>query len=112
MKRLITLISIFMLCMVGCSKPETKLVGKWKSPAIQGFVAEFNKDHTGTTSSAVQGHAGTVAPEMNKLPFKWTISKDGKIKINEDKTEYFGKLSGNKLELEVNGAIVVLEKAK
>ena|SRR5665647_89809 len=112
MKRLVSLLSIFMLFTIGCSKPETKIVGKWKSPTVQGFVAEFNKDNTGATSSVVQGHAGATAPEMNKLPFKWTISKDGKIKINEDKTEYFGKLVGNKLELEVNGAKVVLEKVK
>lgn len=112
MKRLICLFSIFMLFTIGCSKPETKIIGKWKSPTVQGFGAEFNKDHTGATSSAVQGHAGVVTTEMNKLAFQWTISKDGKIKINEDKTEYFGKLAGNKLELEINGAIVVLEKAK
>jgi hypothetical protein len=101
-----------MLGTIGCSNPESKLTGKWKSPAVQGFIAEFNKDHTGSTSSAVQGHAGAIATEINKLPFQWIISKDGKIKIKEDKTEYFGKLAGKKLELEVNGAIVVLEKAK
>lgn len=112
MKSSMILLSIFMLCMIGCSKPETRLVGKWKSPTVQGFVAEFNKDNTGFTSTVVPGHAGKIAAEMNKLPFQWTISKDGKIKIKEDKAEYFGKLAGNKLELEVNGATVVLEKAK
>jgi hypothetical protein len=111
MKRFISLLSIFMLLMIGCSKPETKLVGKWKSQALQGFVAEFNKDNTGTTSTVVQGHGGTTAPAM-KVPFKWTISKDGKIKINEDKTEYFGALVGNTLEMEINGAKVILDKAK
>ena len=40
------------------------------------------------------------------------VPGDGKIKINEDKTEYFGALVGNTLEMEVNGAKVVLEKAK
>jgi len=98
--------------MSGCSKPKAEIIGKWKSTAVKGFVAEFNKDHTGSTSSAVEGHAGAVATEVNKLPFKWSISKDGKIKINEDKTEFFGKLAENKLELEVNGAKVILEKAK
>jgi hypothetical protein len=112
MKLLISLFTIFMLFMIGCSKPETKLIGKWKSPTVRGFVAEFNKDNTGATSTVVQGHAGAAAPEMDKMPFKWTISKDGKIKINEDKTEYFGALVGNTLEMEVNGAKVVLEKAK
>jgi hypothetical protein len=112
MKRLVSLLFIFMLVMVGCGKPEKKLIGKWKSPTVQSFVAEFNKDNTGTTATVVQGHAGTTAPEMNKVPFKWTISKDGKIKINEGKTEYFGALVGNTLEMEVNGAKVVLEKAK
>lgn len=97
--------------MIGCSKPETKLTGKWKSSKVQGFVAEFNKDHTGSTSSAVQGHAGKITAELNKLPFQWTILDDGRIKITEDKTTYFGKLVGNKLELEVNGAKAVLEKS-
>ena len=112
MKRLVSLLFIFMLVMIGCSKPETKLIGRWKSPTVQGFVAEFNKDNTGTTATVLQGHAGTTAPEMNKVPFKWTISKEGKIKINEDKTEFFGTLAGNTLEMEVNGAKVILEKAK
>lgn len=112
MKHVISLISIFMLLMLGCSKPEANLVGKWKSPTVQGFVAEFNKDHTGATSTVVIGHAGATAPEMNKLPFQWTIAKDGKVKINENKTEFFGKLVGNKLEMEVNGTKVYLEKAK
>src|ERR1035437_10127599 len=111
MKKLVSLLSTSMLFMIGCSKPETKLIGKWKSPAVQGFVAEFSKDNTGTTSTIEQGHAGSAAPEM-KLPFKWTFSKDGKIKINEDKAEYFGTFIGNKLEMEVNGAKVILEKAK
>ena len=112
MKRFVFLLSFFVLFMAGCSNPESKLIGKWKSPTVQGFVAEFNKDHTGSTSIVVIGHAGVKAPEMNKLPFQWTISKEGKIKINEGKTEYFGRLMGNQLEMEVNGAKVLLEKAK
>jgi hypothetical protein len=110
MKKLTILLSIFLLAAIGCSKPESKLAGKWKSPTMQGFVAEFSKDHTGTTATPVPGHAGAM--ESAVRPFTWTVSKDGKIKITEDKTEFFGKLVGKKLELEINGAIVVLDKAK
>ncbi len=112
MRWLIGLLSVCMLLAAGCSRPETKLVGKWTSPSLKGFVAEFNKDHTGATLLVGQGHAAAMTAELNKLPFKWTISNDGKIKITEDKTTYFGKLSGNKLELEINGAQVYLEKSK
>lgn len=112
MKKLTTLLSIFMLIAIGCGKPEAKLAGKWNSPTMKGFVAEFNKDHTGTTATPIPGHAGSMSTETAKTPFKWSISNDGKVKITEDKTEYFGKLNGNKLELDVNGAIVALEKAK
>jgi hypothetical protein len=110
MKKLTTLLSIFLLIAIGCGKPEAKLTGKWKSPTMQGFVAEFKKDHTGTTATPVPGHAGTTDSAVR--PFTWTMSKDGKIKVTEDKTEFFGKLAGKKLELEINGAIVVLDKAK
>jgi hypothetical protein len=110
MKRALSLLFIFMLVAVGCGKPESKLAGKWKSPQMKGFDAEFNKDHTGTTGTPVPGHAGMT--ELAKTPFTWTISKDGKIKITEDKSEFYGKLAGSKLELEINGAIVILEKTK
>ena len=110
MKRLIGLFSIFMLIAIGCSKPETKLVGNWKSTQINGFTAEFKQDHTGTTFTPVPGHAGQTSTQ--NIPFKWTISDDGKIKITEDKDTFLGKLSGSKLELEVNGAKTILEKIK
>jgi len=112
MKRTLCLITIFMLIAIGCSKPETKLIGNWKSTQIKGFSAEFNKDHTGTTYTPIPGHAGTASTETAKTPFKWTVSNNGTIKISEDKDSYVGKLDGNKLEIEVNGAKTVLEKAK
>lgn len=97
---------------MGCSKPETKLVGKWKNDEVKGFIAEFKKDHTGTTFTPIPGHAGMATTETAKTPFKWTISADGTIKINEAKDAYSGKLDGNKLEIEVNGAKTILEKVK
>jgi hypothetical protein len=112
MKRSLCLLSIFILAAIGCSKPESKLVGSWKSPAIKGFTAEFKKDHTGTTFTPIPGHAGAASSETAKTPFKWTISNDGKITITEDKTSFVGKIKGNQLELDVNGAITILEKAK
>ena len=112
MKRTLCLITIFMLLAFGCSKPETKLIGNWKSSEIKGFSAEFNKDHTGTTYTPIPGHAGTPSTETAKTPFKWTILDNGTIKISEDKDSYVGKLAGKKLEIEVNGAKTILEKAK
>ncbi len=112
MKRLICLLSIVMLIAIGCSKPESKLAGRWKSEEMKGFVAEFNKDHTGTTETPIPGHGGSASTETAKTPFKWTLSKDGKIKISEGKTEYYGTLEGNKLVMDVNGAKVALDKAK
>ena len=112
MKKSIILFSTFLLFMVGCSKQDAKLAGKWTSPSVKGFVAEFNNDHTGTTSVTVPGHTGAMATNMNKLPFKWEMSADGKIKITEDKATYYGRFSGNTLELEVNGAKTTLERSK
>jgi Flp pilus assembly pilin Flp len=111
MKRQLILAISAALIVFGCSKPETELAGKWTSPTVKGFVAEFNADHTGATTVAVPGHAGGITTEMSKMPFKWEVA-DGKIKITEDKTVYYGKLTGKKLELEVNGAKTVLEKSK
>jgi hypothetical protein len=101
-----------MLIATGCSKPETKLIGNWKSTQIKGFSAEFNKDHTGTTYTPIPGHAGAASTETAKTPFKWTISSNGTVKISEDKESYVGNLAGKKLEIEVNGAKTILEKAK
>ena len=112
MKRSLCLSAIVMLIAIGCSKPETKLIGNWKSSEIKGFSAEFNKDHTGTTYTPIPGHAGTPSTETAKTPFKWTILDNGTIKISEDKDSYVGKLAGKKLEIEVNGAKTILEKAK
>jgi hypothetical protein len=106
------LMSMGMLVMVGCSSPENKLVGKWQSPEVKGFVAEFKKDHTGTTFSPVPGHAGVASGQTIPTPFKWTVESDGKVKITEGTTTYFGKFAGKKLEFTIKGAISVLEKAK
>ena len=112
MKRSLGLLLIFMLTTIGCSKPEEKLAGIWTNAEVKGFTAEFNKDHTGVTSTPIPGHGGSASTQSAKTPFKWTFSKDGKIKITEDKTEYSGILAGKRLELEINGAKVVLGKVK
>ena len=112
MKRSLGLLSIFTLIAIGCSGPEGKLTGTWTNAEVKGFTAEFNKDHTGSTATPIPGHGGSASTQNAKTPFKWAISKDGKITITEDKTEFSGKLAGKKLELEINGAIVVLDKAK
>ena|SRR6185369_4177426 len=110
MKKLLRWLPIFMLIAVGCSSPESKLTGRWKSPEVNGFEAEFKDDHTGATYTPMPGHAGTA--QSAQIPFKWSIDKDGTVKVTEDKTVYVGKLKGKKLELEINDARVTLEKFK
>jgi hypothetical protein len=106
------LLSVVMLFLVGCSSPESKLSGKWASSEIKGFVAEFKNDHTGTTFTPVPGHAGAASGQTVPTPFQWAIESDGKIKITEGATTFYGKFAGKKLELNVNGAMSVLEKVK
>jgi hypothetical protein len=112
MKRFIGLLSVWMLIAVGCGKAESKLVGTWKSPTVAGFSAEFKKDHTGITVTPMPGHAGAASTETAKTPFKWSISKDGKVTITEDKNTYTGKIVEKKLEIDFGGDKAVLEKAK
>ena len=131
MKRVLIFLSIFTLTAFGCKKPETTtsgsavmkpassakakpsgttekmVVGKWNNPAIKGFVAEFKNDHTGTTISANPKNPKQTA----ELPFKWALEKDGRVKITEGKTSYFGSFVGNKLEVDVKGTKSILEKA-
>ena len=110
MKRLLCLLPIIMLITVGCSKPEKKVLGRWKSPEVKGFEAEFKSDHTGATYTPMPGHAGTV--QSAQTPFQWSIDKKGIIKVTEGKSVYVGKFIGKKLELEVNDAKTTLEKIK
>lgn len=112
MKKVSGLFLILMLTAVGCSGPEAKLTGQWKSTEIKGFTAEFKKDHTGFTATPTPGHGGMPTEVTTKVPFKWAIEKDDTIKITEDKTVYQGKLVGKMLELKVNGATTVLVKLK
>ncbi len=107
MKRVLSLLSMFMLLAVGC-KSETTLAGKWESATVKGFVAEFKQDHTGTTYTPDPNHAEKSA----QIPFKWSIESDGMIKIKEGKTTYTGKLVGKNLVIDVNGEKSILEKAK
>jgi hypothetical protein len=101
-----------MLFAIGCGSPESKIVGVWKSSASKGFSAEFKKDHTGVTVTPVPGHAGMASNETSKIPFKWSVSKDGKITITEDASTYTGKIVKDKLEMEIGNAKTTLEKAK
>jgi len=109
MKKLLMLLSLLMLVVAGCNK-ESKLIGRWKSPIVKGFEAEFKEDHTGATYAPVAGHAGSTP--MMQSQFKWSLDKDGNIKIEEGKNAYLGKFEGKKLELEINDAKTVLEKIK
>jgi hypothetical protein len=114
MKKFAGLAVLLMLVALGCSKGlDSQLVGIWKNPEIKGFSAEFKKDHTGVTEatppSSIPGHP---APAPVKTPFKWVVEKE-RVKITEEPNNvFYGRLTGKKLEIDVNGAKTVLEKAK
>jgi hypothetical protein len=111
MKRILSLLAVVsLLFALGCNRAESWIVGQWKIAEVPGFVAEFKKDHTGSTSTPTPGHAGTPNGPATKVAFKWSLEKDKRIKISEDKTVYYGKLVGKKLEIDISGHKSVLEK--
>jgi len=67
---------VLLVCLVvsGCSKPEAKLVGKWKNVKTESII-EFNGDHTGVI---YQRDNPDIPPN---IPFKWTMLKDNQIKV-------------------------------
>ncbi len=62
------------LAVSGCSKPEAKLVGKWKNVNTDSII-EFNENHTGI----IYQRANPDIPP--NVPFKWTMLKDNQIKV-------------------------------
>ena len=62
------------LVVSGCSKPEAKLVGKWKNIKTESII-EFNGDHTGVI---YQRDTPYMVPN---IPFKWTMLKDNQINV-------------------------------
>jgi hypothetical protein len=64
-------LAIFLLVFIGCSKTESKFIGKWQNTTMQERV-EFRKDKSGFFD--VLG-----APPV---PFKWSVLKDERIKLD------------------------------
>jgi hypothetical protein len=66
-------IFLVMVSVLGCSKPESKIVGKWKS---ETEVIEFRSNKTGVV------HLGT---QRNNLPsdveFRWSMIKGKQFKV-------------------------------
>ena len=58
-------------CLVGCSKADTRLVGKWKNQSLPEIV-EFKNDKTGIF----------LVKDNPPLSFTWTIVKGDNVKID------------------------------
>lgn len=73
------LVKVFM-CVVllgliaACSKPESKLIGTWKSAKTASTI-EFKQDKTGVISLK----SGENLPPV--IPFTWTVQEDGQFAI-------------------------------
>ncbi len=58
-------------CLVGCSKADSRLVGKWKNQSLPEIV-EFKSNNTGIF----------VVKDSPALPFTWTIVKGNEVRID------------------------------
>lgn len=66
---------VFLLgLMAACSKPESKLIGTWKSTKTASTM-EFKQDKTGVVSLKSDGSLPPV------IPFTWTVQDDGQFAI-------------------------------
>lgn len=65
---------ILLVCLSGCSKPESKLIGKWVNESTASSI-EFNKEHTGE----IFQRTNPAMPPY--IPFKWTMLDDRQFKV-------------------------------
>lgn len=63
-----------LLPVLGCSKPESSLVGKWASEKT-ATVMEFNSDKTGV----IHPRSGTNLPPS--IDFKWTMEGADQFRV-------------------------------
>jgi len=99
MKPYILPVLISLLTAAGCSEPESRIYGAWKTEGFD-YVAEFSHDHTGTSTSA-----------LGKAPFTWMTLNDGRIKITDPlKKEIFLKFHGDVLK--VDGSNLTMIRVK
>lgn len=65
---------LLLISVVGCSKPESKLVGKWRSDKTSTTM-EFNDNKTGVI------HPSPRANLPPNLTFRWTLLNDDLFKV-------------------------------
>jgi hypothetical protein len=63
-----------LMTMLGCSKPESRLVGTWTNEKTTSSI-EFNKDHTGVIYQRTNPN---IPPN---IPFRWTMLENGQFKV-------------------------------
>lgn len=71
-------------CLVGCSKADTRLVGKWKNQSLPEIV-EFKSDKTGIF----------LVKDNPPLSFTWRIDSGDSVKIDVPYQGHVRSLSGN-----------------
>jgi hypothetical protein len=65
---------LVLMLVLGCSRPESRLVGKWMNEKTSSTI-EFNKDKTG---AIYQRNSPNLPPN---IPFKWTMLKDDEFQV-------------------------------
>lgn len=71
-------------CQVGCSKADTRLVGKWKNQSLPEIV-EFKSDMTGIF----------LVKDRPALPFTWKIVSGNNVRIDLPFQGQIHSLAGN-----------------
>ncbi|GFE60358.1 hypothetical protein [Geobacter sp. AOG2] len=99
MKKIIWFLLMNLAVIAGCSEPESRIYGMWKTEGFD-YAAEFSRDHTGTSTS-----------NLGKAPFTWMTLDDGRIKITDPlKKEIFLRFHGDVLQ--IDGSNLTLVKIK
>ncbi len=63
-----------LMAVLGCSKPESKLIGTWVNEKTSSSI-EFNKDHTGAIFQRTN-------PNMPpNIPFRWTMLEGNNFRV-------------------------------
>lgn len=98
MMRSIFLVFAYLLFILGCSKSESNVFGVWKGDNLK---MEFFDDHTGMLMPV----QGTLDDGRNSSKFKWTLLKDGKVKIDTGRDDFIVlEMKDDQLKATVSGA--------
>jgi len=91
---IILLLMVLLIPVLGCSKPESKVAGKWINEKTSSSI-EFNSDKTGVI------HQRTQVGLPPDLAFRWKMVNDGQFEVevtvpgNPTPSKATGKLEGN-----------------